>query len=100
MRLCDASESDDTTFNVADAKMEILSENIDVNEVISNELIPNETLVAALTVTAEGSKEWILARIKGFEGNVYVVEDAEVEEEPSLEIVQKEYIIEIYIFLK
>lgn len=53
--------------------------------------IPLDTLVAALTLTGEGSEEWILARIKGFDGTRYVVEDAEVEEDPSIEIAQKEY---------
>lgn len=53
--------------------------------------LPLDTLVAALTLTAEGSNEWILARIKGFSGEFYTVEDAEIEEEPSIEIAQKEY---------
>lgn len=73
--------------------MENTSEDVemkDVPEEESDKSIPNETLVAALTLTAEGSEEWILARIKGFDGKLYVVEDAEVEEEPSIEIVQKE----------
>ena len=52
--------------------------------------LPLNTLVAALTLTAEGSNEWILARIKGFSGKFYIVEDAEIEEEPSIEIAQKE----------
>lgn len=41
------------------------------------------TLVAALTLTAEGSEEWILARICGFSGGKYQIEDAEVEGEPE-----------------
>ncbi len=41
------------------------------------------TLVAALTLTAEGSQEWILARICGFSGGKYQIEDAEVEGEPE-----------------
>lgn len=41
------------------------------------------TLVAALTLTAEGSQEWILARVCGFSGGKYQIEDAEVEGEPE-----------------
>lgn len=59
-------------------------------EISELKIIPNDTLVAALTLTKEGSNEWILARIKSFNGNSYSVEDAEVEEEPSIEIAQKE----------
>jgi len=57
------------------------------------ESIPADTLVAALTLTGEGSEEWILARIKSFDEKLYLVEDAEIEEEPSIEVVQKEYSI-------
>lgn len=65
-----------------------------------SESIPADTLVAALTLTGEGSEEWIIARIKSFDKNSYLVEDAEIEEEPSIEAVQKEYsIIKIYFFI-
>jgi hypothetical protein len=67
----------------------IIKEDDTVNEE-RDELIPVDTLVAALTLTGEGSEEWILARVKSFNGNSYTVEDAEVEEEPSIEIAQKE----------
>jgi hypothetical protein len=59
---------------------------------VNGEILAN-TLVAALTLTSEGSEEWILARIKSFDKKLYAVEDAEVEEEPSIEVVQKEYLI-------
>lgn len=77
-----------------DDKPEIEESTKDVNrESTIIEYIPVDTLVAALTLTGEGSEEWILARIKSFDNNLYVVEDAEVEEEPSIEVVQKEYSI-------
>ena len=76
--------------------METKVDEIDINDnseviVSSSSKLAINTLVAALTLTGEGSEEWILARIKSFNGKSYVVEDAEVEEEPSIEIVQKEY---------
>lgn len=42
-------------------------------------------LVAALTLTAEGSEEWILARVCAIRegGAVFDVEDAEIEGEPE-----------------
>jgi hypothetical protein len=42
-------------------------------------------LVAALTLTAEGSEEWILARVCGCReaGELLEVEDAEIEGEPE-----------------
>jgi hypothetical protein len=92
--LCNAVESEDTTFNVADVGMENHSEDVQTKDGTDNnfdDIIAVETLVAASTVTAEGSEECILARIKGFDGKYYTVEDAEIEEEPSIEIVQKEY---------
>lgn len=76
-----------------DVEMESKVDEIDISdssEAASESHLPVETLVAALTLTGEGSKEWILARIKSFNGKAYVVEDAEVEEEPSIEIAQKE----------
>lgn len=77
-----------------DDQPEIEESKKDVNrEITITESIPVDTLVAALTLTGEGSEEWILARIKSFDNNVYVVEDAEVEDEPSIEVVQKEYSI-------
>lgn len=77
-----------------DYQPEIEESKKDLNrEITIAESIPVDTLVAALTLTGEGSEEWILARIKSFDNNVYVVEDAEVEDEPSIEVVQKEYSI-------
>jgi len=73
--------------------METKVDEIDISdnsEPISLSHLPIDTLIAALTLTGEGSEEWILARIKSLNGKSYVVEDAEVEEEPSIEIAQKE----------
>ena len=101
MRLCktEIAENDELTFDetsFADIDMvnaykdDELIESYSLSNDENVPLIPIDTLVAALTLTGEGSEEWILARIKTFDGEMYVVEDAEVEEEPSIEIVQKE----------
>jgi hypothetical protein len=95
------SEDDDTFVNsVSDVEM---NEHFEIKESkqqleikressVNGEILAN-TLVVALTLTSEGSEEWILARIKSFDKKLYAVEDAEVEEEPSIEVVQKEYLI-------
>lgn len=98
--MCNSDESDDSTFIVADVEMDNPLEDVvkkNEPEIEADRIIPLETLVAALTVTAEGSEEWILAKIKGFDGKLYTVEDAEVEEEPSIEIAQKEYFNTVFI---
>ena len=91
LRLCDSPENDDST---PDAEIETKVDEIDISdnfEPVSASHLSVDTLVAALTLTREGSEEWILARIKSFNGKSCIVEDAEVEEEPSIEIAQKEY---------
>ena len=92
MRLS-AAESESSES--ADVEMNYDSEYIDINikDGTDQKLDPIKvnTLIAALTLTGEGSEEWILARVKSFDGKSYVVEDAEVEEESSIEIAQKEY---------
>lgn len=73
--------------------METKVDEVDISdntESVTSSHLPVDTLVAALTLTGEGSEEWILARIKSFNGESYIVEDAEVEEENSAEIAQKE----------
>ena len=64
---------------------------LDIKSYSENNEFSTGKIVAALTLTAEGSEEWILARIKSFDGCLYTVEDAEIEEEPTIEIAQKEY---------
>lgn len=94
MRLCETTEIEDSA---SDVEMEtkvgefVISDNTESESVpVSQSHLPVDTLVAALTLTGEGSEEWILARIKSFDGKSYIVEDAEVEEETSIEIAQKE----------
>ena len=81
MRLCAPSQDGVNEFEAPH------SSSIEISQ---DHTIPNGSIVAALTLTAEGSEEWILARIKSFDGHSYTAEDAEVEEEPSIEIPQKE----------
>lgn len=97
LRLCATTEDQDDIFvapgsdiEMDDNPHEIKNDN---SESSASGPIAVNTLVAALTLTGEGSEEWILARIKAFDGKLYTVEDAEVEEEASVEIVQKEYSI-------
>jgi hypothetical protein len=68
-----------------------LRTSLDIKSYSENNEFSTGKIVAALTLTAEGSEEWILARIKSFDGRLYTVEDAEIEEEPTIEIAQKEY---------
>lgn len=98
MRLCSTAEDKDDIFLNPGSDIEMDDYPHEINETkkendgnLASEPISVNTLVAALTLTGEGSEEWILARIKSFDGKLYTVEDAEVEEETSIEIVQKEY---------
>lgn len=97
LRLCSSPEDEEETFvnavsdiEMEDNQCETYEIKKEMNENVITESIPVDTLVAALTLTGEGSEEWILARIKSHDGKGYVVEDAEVEEDPSIESVQKE----------
>ena len=97
LRLCATIEDNDDIFLAPGSDIEMDDYVHEINEVkkennadSASKPIAADTLVAALTLTGEGSEEWILARVKSFDGKLYTVEDAEVEEEASIEIVQKE----------
>lgn len=85
MRFCNQEEGSGEQASQAEHQEQREQEQEDVvmAEATGSCCLSSGTLVAALTLTAEGSQEWILARVVGFSGGKYKIEDAEVEGEPE-----------------
>ena len=88
MRFCEPAEAEDQEeAKESDHEMDIDSPSINSaaqsSSANSDEFVGK--LVAALTLTTEGTEEWILARVCACreDGELFEVEDAEIEGEPE-----------------